>query len=155
MKKLFPSFTILVIVFAISSCSKNNQSNSSGGSWTFQGTTYYAHGPCLYDSSTATLNAVSSTHGFGDQLSFSFNGYPAPQIITSGIYNCNYLSTNNGCYIEVTLNYTTYYSSGASGSATVNVNGNKISASSIGNGIWLKNLNNLSDSSLVTFNISQ
>ena len=161
MKRTLILLAAFLVIF--SSCRKNNDTISyQGGTWALGSTQFNATSctgaPASAMVTTSGLSAGLSTHF---DMTFSFtDGYPT----TSGTYtvlnghNTSPILFANYVMINATLTGAVneqFYSSGSNGtqSVTVTLSNGKISLS--GSGISMLNGANTSDSTLLSFNITQ
>jgi len=150
---------------AMTSCNKGplpNNNTYQGGSWTF-GSLPYKATSCVGASSSAMLTAsgVSGNGSTNFTITFNFtDGYPTANgtyTVLNG-HNESSVPLENLVMINATLTggiNGQFYSSGRDGSqkVTVTVSNGKITMS--GSGIEMVNASNASDSTLLSFNITQ
>jgi hypothetical protein len=158
MKKLSYIIALAGILFTMS-CSKTKTNTSNpGGTWTFKSTTY----------NTISCSRIA---GFGESLtdSAAVAGSKTPTAALRFTFDNNYYPTADGSYVvsglftndpgAVTVEVHTpsgdYASRGDNPIklATVKVSNGKVSIS--GSSILMENLNNLSDTTRLTFNVDQ
>jgi hypothetical protein len=153
MKKILFGFFVLSILFT-TSCKKSPSPNP-GGSWTFKSTTYNTN-TCTGNGSVLTASTLTSsnTTTYGT-LSVSFQtALPT----TNGTYTVNsYPNSASQVAVNLTTNGGTgiYSSTGGNGAETVSVTVSNGKVSISGSGIIMVTDPATSDSSAVTFNITQ
>jgi hypothetical protein len=159
MTKAITSILIISLLIATSCRKSNTAATLQGGTWTFNAATYNATS-CVAAPASAAINASGRSSANTFTLSFNFlNGYPT----SSGNYtvinghNTSTLPFSNLVMINATISgasSASYYSSGSgTGSVSVDVVNGKLSLS--GTGIEMLNTANTSDSSALSFNITQ
>ena len=147
---------ILIMSLLIASCKKDS---TSGGSWTFNGNTYQA-ASCTTDSLLATLTAVNTVTGSPfSNISVSFYNKLPDSSATYIVAKEGNLSPGHvGISVAYqTASTTTYYGStegnGSNQKVNVTIANGRISVA--GSGIEILNLGGNTDSTKLTFNITQ
>ena len=150
----------LLSLLIISSCEQPALITTQGGSWTFEALGYNALSVWT-DTASAKINASGRSNNNNFGMSFNFlNGYPhAPGTYTIvNAHNTGRLPAGN--FVAITANITgsnsaSYYSTGGGGTQTLTLGFTNGKVSMTGNNIELLNTSNASDSSTLSFNITQ
>jgi hypothetical protein len=154
-KSLLLMLTLSIIV---SSCKKDSSSQTNGGSWTFNAATYQA-ASCVADSQLATLTAVSNVSGspFSNIVVSFYHKLPdstATYIVArEGNLSPGHLSLSVAYHTSTTTTYYTSVVGNGNQKASVTVTNGKISVS--GTNIEILNLGGNTDSTRLSFNITQ
>lgn len=156
MKITVAAILVMIIMFT-NSCKKNEE--PSGGTWTFESSTYTATSSYADDGSFLTATTLTSKDSATySTLQVEFNGTSLPT--SSGTYTvvAPYPTAPNQVAIGLTTGGVApgtklYQSTGSSGTLTVQVtvSGRTITVS--GSGIEMINTGNASDSSALTFKL--
>ena len=149
---------MLIVSLIIASCKKDGSSQTNGGSWTFNSATYQA-ASCVADSQLATLTATNSVSGspFSNIVVSFYNKLPdstATYIVAKeGNLSPGHLSISVAYQTSTT---TTYYGSVVGNGrqqANVIITNGRINVS--GSNIEILNLGGNTDSTRLSFNITQ
>ena len=149
MKKTILGFLMLGLIIT-SSCHKST--SNPGGSWTLKGTTYNTTA-CVNSGSSLAASDISGSTVAGLTVIF-YGTVPT----TSGTYTVNRTPASAGqIEVSVGLNGSGYISTGSNGLQTVSVTVSNGKVSISGTGITVANSQAglASDSTNVTFNITQ